>query len=892
MHFSLRNGSDLVIRAKRKLVTGDSDILELIPQAKLQGDLPSVLIEGYAHWLNLSTSVIEIRSLDSLWVTSPENWEIHCTPGHYRMQKGDELLVDMRSQSWKMVSSLLTPFDTPQNLIVSLSPVDSGRPTSSSQLSVMLPRYGLSFYVDEDGDLQSHNMRGMVYDENQSIGTLFGLENRLVLRPKIRDIELTHRCVLIPDGEISFEKSGRHVRVKVDTHRPSLQGRITYQTYKVDTELGCLAGNASLANKLYCVYLHALTSGCGTDPLTGRLGTEEALSLLRSASCWSIIKFGSREADLLSSIASICPSRTWYPKHLKCMQKVEWLNLPASAQHHGLYIVSKAIKEHYESVQLFHESGSGPLFHRFPWRDDHLLERSARRAAYLFPSEFSGQLSGENIDVQYSARDLVEIASGEQRAYTAAAAVHHRTASAMTTKNLVSMVESWTGCLSGDATLSLKYDTSWLNPDLPSIWLTLYKLLRRRDDEKWFQMLFSLPAMAYALSPLSDLVPVFVAFASDPRFRLEDAPQYASYDIAERYAPSPGTLRNYVSNCARPFERSPESDEPARTGESLKNLRKRQVQMYKTRCDSHASATVQQSVNAWPSEILPRCSLNPNLYNVSDLTSRFKRHFSSCYRNLKLKEHLTRVQNILDDVYSQASPIPTLQYSFQPSQSIPSRAFWPITMDQLFARPAPLLQEHDRLSPHSVDDRNTSFSGSASLHQLIATVDANAVNTFQHQYASALRTSAESFASEISLAAHGATELPTAEILEAHYTLCKKNYIDGRDCVEQHLSPRGYSEQALEESGQWPRITPHALFRSLASNSPIVLSDDWKKCLIRLTLLALELQRARRLLRLHVDSLREELRRELQNDGCDGWNAEEHPDWLLIQVGVSCDLSI
>ncbi|KAG6377804.1 hypothetical protein JVT61DRAFT_14577 [Boletus reticuloceps] len=454
-HFSLKNDSDLVIRAKHD--TGDLYIIELIPQEKLKGDLPAVLIEGHAHWLNLSTSVMEIRPLDSLWEASLENWMIECTPGQYRMRKGNEHLIDVRSQTWVMVSSLLGMLDNPQNLLVTVSPNDSSRPTLLMHLSVFLPRYGLSFYVDDDGDLQSRNMRGMVYDENQSIGTLFGLVNRLVLRPKSRDanaIELIPRCILVPDGEISSHKDGHHVRVKVDTRRSAL-GRVTYQSYKVDTELGCLTGNASLTNKLYCAYLHALTSGCGTDPLTGRTGTEEALSLLRSASCWSIMKLGPREAELLAWIASICPKRTWYPVHLKCMQKVEWPDLPAGAQHHDLYVIANGIKEHCERILLFQEKQSSTLFASFPLQDEHLLKRGALRAAYLSPFEISGQSSGGNLDVRYSARDLVEVDSAERRAYTAATAVRHRTVDPSTAKNILSMVQTWKASVSGDATLSL-----------------------------------------------------------------------------------------------------------------------------------------------------------------------------------------------------------------------------------------------------------------------------------------------------------------------------------------------------------------------------------------------------------------------------------------------------
>ncbi|KAG8215417.1 hypothetical protein J3R82DRAFT_9025 [Butyriboletus roseoflavus] len=884
VYFSLRSkSSDLVIRAHV-----DSQTIELIPQEKLKGDLPCVLIEGHAHWLNLSTSVMEIRPLDNLWKASPENWMMRCTPRGYRMYKGRERLIDIRSPSWAMVSDLLKPLDAPWNLLVTVSLNHSDKPSSSSQLSVALPRYRLSFYVDEDGDLQSHNIRGMVYDENQSIGTLFGLVNRLVLRPKLRENvdadELVQRCVLIPEGAISFQMDGHHVRVEIDTRGPALQ-RVTYQTYRVDIDLGCLTGNGSLTNKLYCAYLHALTSGCSTDSLTGRSGTEEALSLLRSASCWSIMRFDSRDAELLSLIASVCPSRTWYPQHLKSMQKVEWLNLPVNSQHHELYVVSKGIKEYYERVQLFHKSQSTTVFEGFPSQNSHLLERSALRVAYLFPSEFSGQPSGADFDVRYRARDLVEVRSGEHRAYTAATVVHRRTGNSTTPKNILNMMESWKGIVEGDAALSLRYDKeSWLAPDLPSIWLKAYDLLRRSDERKWFQLLFSLPAMAYASSEHTDLVSTLVAFAADSMFRLEDPPCYDSYNLSDAYYPSSTILRSYISECAHSFERSPESTKPAQNGENSKKLRKRQLEMYKKRRNSDTEETVRSLLKAWPCETPPQCSLNADLYDVTVLTSLVQRHFSDCYHNLKLKQHVARVQRILNSVHSQVFPTPT--YSFRPSKSNTSCIPWPFTVDQLFARHVPSMQARGRLPRYTADAENTSISGLVHLHQLITTAEANAVNPFQRQYVSALRTSAEYFGSEteISLLADGTTKLSTAEALLAHYNQCSASYIKGLHHVKQCLGPRSQSEQALEQSGQWPRVTPHALFRLLASNSSIALSDEWKRCLIRLALLVLELQRARRLLRLHLDNLHEELRRELQNEGCDGWNAEAHPDWLLIQL--------
>ena len=891
MYFSLRNGSDLVVRAKRNRtepLAGDSDIIELIPYEKLEGDLPVVLVEGHVHWLNLSTSIMEIRPLDSLWEPSSENWKINCTPGHYRMRRGHEFLVDIRSQSWSMISSLLRPLGTPQDLIISVSPMSSSQPTSSLQLSALLPRYDLSFYVDADGDLQSRDIRGMVYDENQSIGTLFGLVNQLVLRPKVKDanaLELVFRCVLIPDGKVSFRVEGHHVRVDITTDH-SIVKRVTYQTYRVNTDLGCLTGDDSLTSKLYRAYLHALTSGCSVDPLTGRSGTEEALSVLRSAGCWSTTRFGSRDAELLSLIASICPSRTWHPE--QSVQKVEWNNLPTNSQNHELHIICKAIKDHYERHQLFYQSHSSESF---PLQDAHLLKRSARRAVYLLPFEFSGQLSSGDFDARYPARDVVKTGSGEHRAYTAAIYVHHRTATNMNDNDIWSMLRSSIMEVSTKVALSLKYDSSWLAPNIPMIWLNAYNLLRQSDESKWFQLLFSLPAMAYASSHLNELVPVFIAFASYPQFRLEDPPEYEFYPIIEGCDPSLDILHKYIVDSAYPFEHSPERLQHVKLlARSFYGLEHYQRRLYNRRRHLDANAAARRFLYAWPCESCPTCSLDPDLYDVADVESKVRRHFSNRFRNLKLKKHLIRVRNILNNLHSEVSPTPdTLPHTFYPSQSIPRCIPWLLTVDQLFARPAPpLVREHGRLPQYATDTGNTSLADSAPLHQLIAKVGANAVNQFQRDYVSALRTSAESFGHEMSLTAHGETKLPTAETLLEHYARCRANYVEAFHHLQRHLGPRSYPEQAVEQSGQWPRITAHAMFRCIASNSQVALTDDWKKCLIRFTLLALELQRARRLLLLHFENLHAELYRELQNEGCDGWDAEAHPDWLLIQVCFMC----
>ncbi|KAF9235920.1 hypothetical protein BU15DRAFT_89398 [Melanogaster broomeanus] len=822
VYFSLRHG-ELVIQAKRQRT---ADILELIPQEMMKSDLPAVLVQGHAHWLNLSKRTIE---------TSRENWKISLTADANDMRRGSQLFVDIRSPTWAMISGLLGPLDRPDNLIITVSPAD---PASPARLSVELPRYGLSFFVDGDGDLQSHNIRDMVYDKNQSTGTMFGLVNQLVLRPKVQcEEELMQRCVLIPDGDVSFKKHGHHVRIEVDTHHPPLR-RVTYQTYKVDTELGCLTGNVSLTNKLYRAYLHALSSnGCSTDPLTSRTGTEEALSVLRSAGCRSFMKLEPSDAKLLCLIASLCPTRTWYPKHLQRMQNVEWSCLPASAQHHGLYTAAKAIKEHCQKVQLFHDNQPSSSFKEFPFHDEHLFDRSALRAAYLHPYEFSEYPPRADRDVKYQARDLVEPGSGEHRAYGAASAVSSGSIALETTKDILGLLESWKSMVKGSTSLSLKYDSTWLDPDLPSIWITAYNLLRQKGKaQQHFPLLFSLPAMAYRSSDLETLVQTLLAFATHPQFRLEDPPPYAAYDLSLGYSPSPDTLRHYVSNSARRFEDSPESFTPANPNETIRELRLRQRRSY----------DLNRLLMAWPSDTPPRISLTSDCYD-------------NCYRNLKLKEHLARVQNILSRANSLPAPLP--RYTFKPSSSIPIRMPWLVT---------------------------TSSAGSTGLRNLISALWVNANTPFQHKYVDDLHDSAEQFGAEMTLAVHGTTKQARAEaeiLLQRLYVQCRDNYFRGLDVLKEALSPISMDEHAsVYQSGQWPRITTGALFQCLASTSTIELPEDWKSSLISLVILCLDLQRSRRLLRLVMGNPQEEFFKELENAGCEGWNAEQHPDWLLIQL--------
>ncbi|KAF8546830.1 hypothetical protein OG21DRAFT_1450846 [Imleria badia] len=325
VHFSLRE-DNVVVRAQGNQT---KEILQLIPSRKLRGDLPPALVDGHVHWLNLSTKVIEIRPLNRLWEQSSDHWRIDCASGQYRMYKGCDTLVDIRSSTWAMVSEYFkcvniidtgfvrysSLYDKDRlrrqtgNLLITTFPIDSA---FVPRLCVTLSRYSLSFFVNEREELESRDFKDMVYDEDQCIGTLLGLENLLVLRPKthiagtLLPEALILRRVLIPNG-VAIEDGDHQVRTRLYSPVVKCNGPL-YHTYDVDAELGCLIGNGSLMSTQYLAHMHAITSCDRPDPLTGKTGAQAALCLLQSGGCRSIMRLKALYLHLeIEWIKTKCP---------------------------------------------------------------------------------------------------------------------------------------------------------------------------------------------------------------------------------------------------------------------------------------------------------------------------------------------------------------------------------------------------------------------------------------------------------------------------------------------------------------------------------------------------------------------------------------------------------
>ena len=859
MHFSLRS-TNLVIRARHK---DTQDIFELIPQQKFKDDLPAILIEGYAHWLNLSTRIIEIRPLEKLWEQSLDNWIISHGSRPYRVTKGCESLVDIRSPTWCMVSCRLECLDIPDNLIITSSPVDGvhfSESSSSHRLSVALPRYGLSFFVNDGGDLESRDFNDMVYDEDQHVGTLFGLVNKLVLRPKAQfEEDLFPKCILIPDGKPHLEQHGHQPRVTIKPHRSPRDdtvegscrlGNVLYHIYEMDNTLGCFTGISSLKSRLYLAELHTLTNNaCRPDPLTGRTGVEEALSLTWLTG--TRLTLGSRGEDLLYDVYS---SRrglvTWLPgtrRDLRIGEEDVWSS-PRGPQTH---VAIEKIRQ-------------GTSFDaRLKQCRENVLQE-----AYLYPSEVTTQLPKED-----QLHVLPSMKLEDHLVSYAATTVDWWSRWAPIVNNLSNWAKAWGDPIVGDDPSS-QLEALRSNHTVPQLRINIYGLLGRGGSKgtskraaRRIQLLFSLPTLVYSSKDQhATLQSTLEAFARQPRIHLENSPSF----------PQLGS------------EEDDEEDE----GDDEEDDEDEEDEVEEDEVEVEEDGSEDEDEDDDESE--DKDEINNNNDNTDDKDEdedNLPQHLSNLYLMLMIRNSFTRFKG---DPTSK--PLPPNSESV--TNALEPSSGWQITLDQLLReRPEPKLPFCHRLP---LGNGNAGSNGSDSespsksdisksrLGQVFPPSTGGEPPGYHTQYICRLQDSARLAFSKGAPAStcSGSAVKPSAEALWEHYKQSKALYTKGLEVVQKALEPREQIERILDRCGQWPRATPYTLFRCLASTSPIQPPHNWKTCLIALALLTLELQRARRLLQFASRNLEDAFFKELENEGGEGWLAAEHPDWVLIQVCI------
>ena len=892
--FSLNNG-DLILQAKKP---GDSQILQFIPPPKLIDDFPACLIDKYIHWLDPSTREIEFRPAGSPWTTEPSNWRLWINkPNIYprailrRPSQGisSTRLIDIRSSTFDVVLSLLSPLESPKYIMATY--------TMSQALEVSLPRFRLSFFVNSNWEFECRSMPGYVIDKSQICGTMFGLINKLILRPSATSAEdaLLPRRVIIPQGEVCFRKTGDFTSVSINIG--AAEQYVRWQEYTIDPILGCLTSNGSLTSKLYQCYLHALTSHCLPDPLSDHTGTEEALYILQSASCISFQRLDFHEATLLELIGNLTPHREYYPRHLQSMCTVKWKDLPALSQHHNFFPIACSIFDHARALEVLYDPPTdfdSKTFNRNPT----LLNRATSRNKTYYPSDIQilGQPSFPD-DVIYKSRDVSDLGTAEHVAFqTSWSILNGQPSLDGMSPNLWDLINSW-GSLGppdddlwgffdpSDGEVSLRYSRYWLEFDAAQDWFVIYDLCRHarnvEDRNAKIKLSFSLSAAAYGKSKYKDIVPFLVIFALDEACRNLDPPPDRSYMLSHGLDPELTYLQNLASKSVLPIQST-----PVRFSQ-LKKKRKRAE--YNSSIGRESEALANSILRQWPD--LESVDISDDWFNKFDCKHSIRKYKLSISRNNRLKDHVLQLQGILQQYVDK--PMPAARpYNCSPqfmasSSNAPSYSIRDVLITRAGISSLPEegepLKDRTTSPPTAVTEGITPQVGSASLEILIEELR-NSQHPLRKLYGDELNKShCELLRQDALQPAQSA--IPCHDLLLTYHDLCIREKDNIFSQISTALTPSQNVEKTYGVSGLWPRITPRSLLRQLARGRVSKLPNQWRSVIMRYATSLLKYRHSVRLLELSSGHRKEELLREVEAIR-NSVLAEStpDPDWLLTQV--------
>ncbi|KAE9976350.1 hypothetical protein BLS_002095 [Venturia inaequalis] len=867
LDFALRDGI-LIIRA-----TKDDKKFEILPPNSLLGDFPPAFVDNYSHWLDLASNTVEFRPLDDPWQPQNNNWIVsNLRSQQCRMIKDAACQVDMHSPTFHAIAQVLSPIEYPEHIHVSFT----GMPEI---LEVALPRLKLDFFVNKLQDLECKQRRGMVVDLRQSCDVFTGLRNKLILRSP-RDAS---RSIVVPHGSIYSNITENHVEVYINT---GLSGDVPYHYYELDILLQRLTDDGRLSSVLFRALLHAMTSHCFPDKFTARTGTEQAIHCLQEAGTRSFRILSGGEIELLKTIASLTPSRVYYPAHLQEMQTVTWNSgLHPSSQHERFSGLVNDVFDIAREHQIFYDSGKLPDRSHFGVQS--LLTRAIIRHK-VFRDPDLGAESLTAIDVPYSAMARPR----EQAICQLSNSVDQWTTQLTVSPTLLRDIESWSQSVKGVTQLdvnTLGFDKYWLDftGDMPSYWCSLVASLARSDETiHKYRIMFFLSTLLYS-SPSSDrLVQTLLSFATVPQLRALSLPDQPSYTLSHGYTPNKSEIVALITANAKGFHQSPEARLPKLQSEySEAQAEVRRRDLHEQQCQNYATELAEKFISQWPSATvrLPIGAEFATYFEVGPLPNAVSLKFASWFRNKAFKEFINQVQTILN--------------TLEPSQIIPGTPIVPtmtlnsplvanpcVNWDLLFQSKAPSINSVNDLSIDDFLQKSPVSQDHHRIQELLNRMLALASGQYEKRYCLDMVQSLKSLqeaSQEKQFASGDDNELTLHSILQDAVTRYQVHMDSSLDSIKAaFLAEATLADKLAHDAFMWPRVSPTGLLQHLFGSKAI--SFEWTRALVQYGTAIAKIQHYRRALALIKNP--SELLRELINGGHVGWSAEEYPEWLLFEI--------
>ncbi|KAL8936479.1 MAG: hypothetical protein Q9216_004910, partial [Gyalolechia sp. 2 TL-2023] len=867
-HFTM--GEDgLVIRAQK-----DSNIFEIIPRDRFTGDFPTLLVEGFEHWLDVGTGQVEFRPVARKWMPDPENWRLHYrSQGTSCMQNTEGYLVDIRSPTDQNTLSIFGGLDRAEYVHIT-NTLDGG-------FEVALPRLGLHFFINNEEDLECRELRKVV-DANQSVGTLIGLKSRLVVCAKGDQSKNLDRTVLVPQGQVSTTREGSHLSIRIT----SIERHVPCLRYQYDPILGRLEGDGTVVSRLYQAYLHALSSYILPDSLTGSLGTEESFKLLDDQSYRCCRPLENVEIDLLDSIATLTPKRVFYPEHFRVMQRVSWHGeLGSLSQSSEFLSLAQRILDHAQRLNVFY-SDQEPLRALVYRGDPGLLQRAKLRNSAYQNVDYGSDVYNTDNDVEYKGRDgSYDVNKAARACAISSLVVSWSSNLAITSEDLVA---KWTSCGTMDG-FDTDFDLSVSISDLHQLsfkdsWAKLYRYCRQATKEKsQHELLFILSNIAYGSSDFSlgDLK-LLLAFATNASLKdLPSFPNHKSFTLRNGSGPDRAKIRSAIGSCEKPW--------PGAGRNTSAAVRRQRHAEYQRESSSNISDATDFCVNQWPSQDpSPIPSSCHRWLTFQDADCAVRGLFAEWHKNRKCENHLRAIEGVLN-TFTRPYSYPTyeshdwhqMRSCSRPFSNQPLPTFTALITTKFPVLPGPMLH-------FSVNQHMEALGSSHEIRSLvISSSDATSTskeNSTRKRYKGDLLASLDAFDAHLEMVAP--TEISISTIGEAmtHFERWKCSFSSDFKQLFDILEPNDPLSHLLKAAGLWPRLRKRDLLHAIASHSHLKISQHWKQSIIAAGEAITILQRARRLVLAAESHDSLSFFKEVENPGRLGWSAYDRPDWLLMEI--------
>ena len=880
--------SDMSVKA----VKGGEQVWQLVPSRLFVGVFPDEFVEGYAHWYSVSGDLVEFRPIEAPWLLSSQHWQLQRSScrAFWSLKRQGASLVSTMCQTAKVISSVFQPIERPLKVHCIFY-------EASSSLLVELPRLRLEFILKaQSSAIQSRQYPGMSVDSNQAFDSLIGLRNTLLLGNR----DSHDQVVLIPEGPVSWARDGNHVRVEI-----GWQPATTIHAYSIDRQLGRLLDNGSLQSKLYLTYLHALTSFCLPDPLTQKTGTEQALSILRSASLRSFDRLQAEQIELLKSIASLTPARRFYPDNEQVMQSVHWRQgLGCLSQHHGFRKEVADILDQDCRMSIF-QPGTELKYPSLPHVEHALFLRERIRTSSFRTSGFGADEHTQEYDSMYNSLDQNRISCEGSRSFVVCKMLHEGISSVrrLESKQLASHLWQFLSLPTGVRgphtpldTKRLRYDAEWILESrefLVSNWCSIHHLACSRTRRLGkYQLMIWLAALAFSdeanMIALETIASLFVI----PDLASIHPPTSAFFLPKEGAEMIQTSIRRQIESEQRGV--TPESNLAPETNETYQKLISRRDRLRNQNRGAVLKSLLLHFEREWPTRS-PSPPLNHGVkdyFDAQEMMLKVSKLFSIWFDNRDLKRYITDIANVTCHQLIEEVEIQPYQLS-QPPQSAPRR-HGSVLFDDLLG-PQPVINIEEPQLKNLLSTSSTRQLPAPKLLALLKSLGIHAKSKYEKNYVEQLQSSVISL-KDVRQGKHIDLAQKDLEISILNYLVSCQEYVDRvyRALVSElcprekvtwsgKVNPFRLKVMAVAlELQQYPRLSPVLFLEQLSRRQWGPLHLDWKKCFIAYGCSVTKLQRAKRLAGLlkHQD----ELLKELENSGHTNWQPIQFPETLLLEI--------